>query len=61
MRRFTIVAVSVIAVAACTASPTAVPRQASKSTRSSYTGATDSVTSQMTTEDRNGNTMGSGH
>lgn len=61
MRRFVFSTIAFLALAACTASPTTVQPCVNTSTRPSYTSAADSVSNQTTAEDRNGNTMGSGH
>lgn len=59
MRRFIIAAVFLFATTACTVSPTAAKRQADTPTRPSHTSVADSA--QAAADERNGNTMGSGH
>lgn len=59
MRRLIIAAVFLLATTACTVSPTAAKRQADTPARPSHAGAADSA--QAAADERNGNTMGSGH
>ncbi|HET7233774.1 MAG TPA: hypothetical protein VFJ16_27435 [Longimicrobium sp.] len=61
MRRLLVAVVTLLTItAACTASPTAAKQKPAEPTVPAHTGATDS-TVVKTAEERNGNTMGSGH
>ena len=59
-RSFVAVVTFLTATVACTASPTATERKPAEPTAPAHASATDSTVVQ-TAEERNGNTMGSGH